>query len=105
LISESIKTKLYLGPMPIAWDLRNQHHLQISPFTVGRMKKAILAEMNPQPAPVVCRRYERKHPHSLWHGDLMEKVMLTYEDRTAVAKVLKSFTLIVTVRLWRLICT
>jgi hypothetical protein len=47
------------------------------------MKKNILAEMNPQPASIVWRRYERKHPHSLWHGDLMEKVTLTYEDRTA----------------------
>jgi transposase InsO family protein len=83
LIGESIKHKLYLGPMRLAWDLRNQHDLQISPSTVGRMKKSIIAEMNPQPAPIVWRRYERKHPHSLWHGDLMEKVTLTYEDRTA----------------------
>jgi hypothetical protein len=47
----------------------------------------MLAEMNPQPAPVVWRRYERRHPYSLWHGELMEKVTLTYEDRTAAAKV------------------
>lgn len=82
-IGESIKNKLCLGPMRLAWDLRNEHNLQISPSTVGRMKKSILAEMNPQPAPIVWQRYERKHPHSLWHGDLMEKVTLTYEDRTA----------------------
>jgi transposase InsO family protein len=31
----------------------------------------------------VWRFYEPKHPHSLWHGDLMEKVTLTDEDRTA----------------------
>jgi hypothetical protein len=105
LISESIKIKLYLGPMRIAWDLGNQHHLQISPYTIGWMKKAMPAEMNLQPGPVVWRWYERKHPHSLWHGDSMEKVTLTYEDRTAAAKVLKSFTLIATVRLWRLLCT
>jgi transposase len=39
LIGESIKNKLYLGPMRLAWDLCNQHDLQISPSTVGRMKK------------------------------------------------------------------
>jgi putative transposase len=83
LIGEAIKNKLYLGPMRLAWDLCNQHDLQVSPSTVGRMKNSILAEMNPQSAHIVWRRYERKHPHSLWHGDLMEKVTLTYEDRTA----------------------
>jgi transposase InsO family protein len=31
----------------------------------------------------VRRFYERKHPHSLWHGDFFEKVTLTDEDRTA----------------------
>ncbi|MDQ3685638.1 MAG: DDE-type integrase/transposase/recombinase [Acidobacteriota bacterium] len=83
LIRASVRDKLYLGPLRLTWDLRNQHGLQISASTVGRTKQAILAEMNPRPAPVEWRRYERKHPHSLWHGDLLEKVTLTYEDRTA----------------------
>lgn len=83
LIMKTIKAKLYLGPYRLAWDLRNQHGLSVSPSTVKRRKRAIKEEMNPRPAPVVWRRYERKHPHSLWHGDLMEKVTLTYEQRTA----------------------
>jgi transposase InsO family protein len=83
LAQQTINNKLYLGPLRLAWDLQNQHGLQISASTVGRMKQSILTEMNPQPAPIVWQRYERKHPHSLWHGDLMEKVTLTYEDRTA----------------------
>ena len=44
----------------------------------------ILNERKPKPpVPLPCRRYERKHPHSLWHGDLLEKVTLTDEDVTA----------------------
>jgi transposase InsO family protein len=31
----------------------------------------------------VRRFYERHHPHSLWHGDYLEKVTLTDLDRTA----------------------
>jgi transposase InsO family protein len=38
---------------------------------------------HPPPAPPVWRFYQRNHPHSLWHGDLFEKVTLTDEDRTA----------------------
>ncbi|PYS50254.1 MAG: hypothetical protein DMF68_07785 [Acidobacteria bacterium] len=83
LVRETIKNKLYLGPLRLAWDLQNQYGLRVSASTVGRLKQTILAEMNPQPSPILWRRYERKHPHSLWHGDLMEKVTLTYEDRTA----------------------
>jgi hypothetical protein len=36
----------------------------------------------PPPLPV-WRFYERKHPHSLWYGDFMEKVTPTALDRTA----------------------
>ena len=31
----------------------------------------------------VWRFYERHHPHSLWHGDFMEKVTLTDTHETA----------------------
>ncbi len=30
-----------------------------------------------QPPPPVWRFYERHHPHSLWHGDFMDKITLT----------------------------
>lgn len=83
LITQTITAKLYLGPDRLAWDLRNQHDLSISPATIKRRKRAIRKQMNPPPTSIVWRRYERKHPHSLWHGDLMEKVTLTYENRTA----------------------
>jgi transposase len=83
MIRMQIKEKLYLGPDRLAWDIQNQHHLPISPSTVKRMKQRILEEMTPQPAAPVWHFYERKHPHSLWHGDCFEKVTLTDEDRTA----------------------
>jgi transposase InsO family protein len=83
LIRSTVESKLYLGPYRLAWDLQNEHGLNISPSTARRIKRAILDERNPRPAPVAWRSYERKHPHSLWHGDFFEKVTLTDEDRTA----------------------
>ena len=83
LIRNIVEAKLYLGPYRLAWDLQNQYGLRISPSTVRRVKRAILRERHPPPAPPVWRFYERRHPHSLWHGDFFEKVTLTDEDRTA----------------------
>lgn len=83
LIRGAVEAKLYLGPHRLAWDLQNQYGLRISPSTVRRVKRSILRERHPPPAPPAWRFYERKHPHSLWHGDFFEKVTLTDEDRTA----------------------
>lgn len=83
LIQETVTAKLHLGPYRIAWDLQNQDELSVSPSTTRRVKRAILAEINPRPALPAWRFYERHHPHSLWHGDFFEKVTLTDEDRTA----------------------
>jgi transposase InsO family protein len=78
-----IHEKRYLGPERIAWDLQNGEHLQISPSTVKRLKKKIHVAMHPAPPLPIWRFYERHHPHSLWHGDFMEKVTLTDLDQTA----------------------
>ncbi len=79
-----IKEKLHLGPERIAWDLQNGEGLQISPSSVKRIKRKLLhALAPPQPPPPVWRFYERHHPHSLWHGDFMEKVILTDTHETA----------------------
>ncbi len=83
LVRETVKAKLHLGAYRVAWDLQNQHGLSISPSTTRRVKRTVLAEMNPRPALPVWKYYERHHPHSLWHGDFFEKVTLTDEDRTA----------------------
>lgn len=83
LIRRTVEAKLYLGPYRLAWDIQNQYGLQVSPSTVRRVKRAVLQERHPTPALPVWRFYERRHPHSLWHGDFFEKVTLTDEDRTA----------------------
>jgi len=72
-VQQLIKQKPHLGPERLAWDLQNGEHLQISPSSIKRLKRA----MYPPDPPHVWRFYERHHPHSLWHGDLMEKVGLT----------------------------
>jgi transposase InsO family protein len=83
IIKRTVEAKLYLGSYRLAGDLQNRYEIQISPSTVRRVKRAILDERHPPPNPPVWRFYERKHPHSLWHGDFLEKVTLTDEDRTA----------------------
>jgi transposase InsO family protein len=82
-IRQKIKEKLFLGGERLAWDLQNQYGIRISPSTAKRIKQSILQEFNPpSPKPKWCF-YQRNHPHQLWHGDLMEKVTLTDEDRTS----------------------
>jgi transposase InsO family protein len=83
VIRDAIEHTPSLGSERLAWDLQNQHHLQISPSTVKRLKRALHDEQCPPVAPAVWRFYERHHPHSLWHGDFLEKVTLTDVDRTA----------------------
>ncbi len=68
-----IKEKPHLGPERIAWDLQNGENITISPASVKRLKSAMHP---PEPKPV-WTFYERHHPHSLWHGDFMEKIALT----------------------------
>lgn len=47
------------------------------------MKTSIFEERNPKPPKPVWKFYERNHPHSLWHGDFLEKVVLTRGGKTA----------------------
>jgi putative transposase len=81
--AQMIKEKWHLGPERLAWDLQNSQHLTISPSTVKRLKRNIHEAMSPPLPPPIWRFYERHHPHSLWHGDFLEKVTLTDLDRTA----------------------
>lgn len=77
-----IQAKPYLGPERTAWDLQNDEHLTVSPSTIKRLKGRRHEACSPPPRPV-WRFYERHHPHSLWHGDFLEKVTLTDLDQTA----------------------
>jgi transposase InsO family protein len=82
-IRRAVEAKLHLGPHRLAWDLQNQYGMRVSPSTIRRVKRAVLRERHPAPTLPVWRFYERKHPHSLWHGDFFEKVTLTDEGKTA----------------------
>ena len=82
-IRQKIKEKMFLGGERPAWDLQNQYGISISPSTAKRIKQNILREITPPPLKPKWCFYQRNHPHRLWHGDLMEKVTLTDEDRTA----------------------
>ncbi len=82
-VRQHIKDKMFLGGERLAWDISNQYGIDISPSTAKRIKQNILLERNPPPPKPNWRFYQRNHPHRLWHGDLMEKVTLTDEDRTA----------------------
>jgi transposase InsO family protein len=73
-----IEAKPLLGPERLTWELRNVAQLQISPATIKRMKHAMQQAQHPPTPSPPWRFYERHHPHSLWHGDCMEKVF----DRT-----------------------
>ena len=69
-----IEAKPELGPERLAWELQNVAHTQISPATIKRMKHARQQAQTPPPPRPQWRFYERHHPHSLWHGDCLEKV-------------------------------
>ncbi len=83
IIQQTIKDKMFLGGERLAWDICNRYGIIVSPSTTKRIKQSILREINPPPPKPNWHFYQRNHPHRLWHGDLMEKVTLTDEDRTA----------------------
>ncbi len=79
-----VREKPWLGPDRAAWDLQNGEHLTVSPSTIKRLKRQNLAALLPStPPPPVWRFYERHHPHSLWHGDFLEKITLSDSKQTA----------------------
>ena len=86
-LRDLLHEKFYLGPDRLAWDLWNSKGIHVSPSTFKRRKrKWIEATANfftPAPSTPAWRLYERHHPHSLWHGDFMEKVTLSDTGQTA----------------------
>jgi hypothetical protein len=61
-LRQVIENKPYLGAQRLAWELQNQHQLQISPSTIKRLKRALRQKQSPPAAPAVWRFYERHHP-------------------------------------------
>jgi hypothetical protein len=83
-VAAIVTEKPHLGPERMIWDLQNHDHITISASTIKRMKrKRREALLLPRPTRPAWHFYERRRPHSLWHGDFMEKVTLTDLDRTA----------------------
>jgi transposase InsO family protein len=83
-VAAILTEKPYLGPDRTVWDLQNAEGITISPSTLKRMKrKRRDARLPPRPPKPEWRFYERRHPHSLWHGDFLEKITLTDLDETA----------------------
>src|SRR2546428_2646242 len=79
-----IRAKPSLGPERMAWDLRNGEGLTVSASTMKRLKRqAGDGGRGDTRASRAWRFYERHHPHSLWHGDFLEKITLTDLDQTA----------------------
>jgi transposase InsO family protein len=81
-----LKLRPHLGPVRVVWDLQNGEQLRISTSTIKRLKRKIHDALHPapptRPSPV-WRFYERRHPHSLWHVDFMDKIMLTDTKQVA----------------------
>jgi len=88
--AEQVRTilneKSYLGPDRMTWDLWNSKGIRVSPSTFKRCKRKRHELMMVKPTqlpPTEWQFYERRHPHSLWHGDFMEKVTLSDTGQTA----------------------
>jgi transposase InsO family protein len=81
-----LKLRPHLGPERVVWDLRHGEQLEISASTVKRLKRQMHAARQPapptRPSPA-WRFYERRHPHSLWHADFMDKITLTDTQQVA----------------------
>ena len=69
-----IETKPWLGPERLAWELQNVAQMMISPATCKRIKRAMQPPQTLPVPPPQWRFYACHHPHSLWHGDCLEKV-------------------------------
>jgi len=81
-IEQFMITNSHLGALRLSWDIAAIIKISISASTLLRWKNAL----TPKPAIKVIhwRFYERHHPHSLWHGDLMkfeQNPLLNYQVR------------------------
>jgi len=69
---EFILKQGHLGVLRLSWDIANILKIAISPSTLLRWRKAMIPKVSPVIEIISWQYYERKHPHSLWHGDVMK---------------------------------
>jgi transposase InsO family protein len=80
---QAIRNAPHLGARRLSWDLQNRDHLRLGHATITRLKQAMYAETHPPTPKPVWQFYERHHPHSLWHADYLEKVVLSDSGKRA----------------------
>ena len=71
-IQKFMLEKSHLGGLRLSWDIANILKLTVSPATLLRWRNVMQPKTMPSVEIINWRYYERKHPHSLWHGDLMK---------------------------------
>jgi transposase InsO family protein len=69
-VKNYIKGVNHLGSLRLSWDITNIMKIAISASTVLRWRKQM--QEIPKVEVVSWQFYERKHPHSLWHGDILK---------------------------------
>jgi transposase InsO family protein len=85
--SDYIRKQDHLGVLRLSWDIANILKIPISASTVLRWRKKLRGI--PTIEVIRWQFYERKHPHSLWHGDLLK-----FEHRPNWGHLLHQMTLL-----------
>lgn len=67
-VDDYLRSHNHLGALRLSWDITNILAIPISASTVFHRRWQVILN---QVEVVSWRFYERKHPHSLWHGDCM----------------------------------
>ena len=68
-IQQFMQSYTHLGALRLSWDVINILKIPISAATVLRWRREIGGFVEVK---VNWQFYERKHPHSLWHGDVLK---------------------------------
>ncbi len=69
-VKDYIEKQPHLGALRLSWDVMNILQIPISASTVLGWRKEL--KKIPMVEVIDWQFYERKHPHSLWHGDILK---------------------------------
>ena len=68
-VQQFMQSRTHLGALRLSWDVTNILKISISASTTLRWRREIDGFVEVK---VNWQFYERKHPHSLWHGDVLK---------------------------------